>query len=286
MKFMTPLNIPANKIGKFEIVRTIEPPGKTFTTANPRHVIYGGQKSKTIKFHTETLWHRLLENGGVWMSDIPSEHAQMLACVKGMRGKVLVGGLGLGLAATILAKRKSVTKVVVVELSKAVIDLVAPYLGSNKIEVVHADLFKYLTKLKTEFDYAFYDIWKSDGEGTFMEVVCPLYTLSQGVIRREPINWNEDVMRGQLAQSIYHRLSFQTPEARKMFAKELAHFLPPWEEGDNIWHNWMVPFFQWWKETNPETELLRKAVNFYASFYGRWNWEEIWEYLLEHELRC
>ena len=277
--YLSPLHIPEGKAGDWEIVKKVEPAGKKFHTSNTRTEIMGGQKVITVSWPHPTTWHYLKENGAVWMSDLPIEHAQMKAALKDMKGHVLVGGLGLGLAVSLLAKQKGIKAITVVEKSQEVIQLVSGHIPVKyPFTVIHQDLFYFLKQYQGPmFDGAFYDIWASDGEGTFFETVCPLYELSLGKVRSMPTNWNEDVMRGQLFHSIQSRLMFLQPEAQKLWAKELAKTRDPWELQGNIWHDWIVPFFQWWKEKQPKEPFLSHAAHFYANIYGKWIWKELWE---------
>lgn len=287
MNLLTPLNIPPGKSGDWEIEVKTEPPSVVFRTANMRCAMFGGQKSKKVSWPHETRWHYLKHDGGVVMSDIPCEHAQMASCIKGMKGRVLVGGLGLGLVATLLGNKKPIKEVCVVEKEYDVIKLVQPYLERTRaqcgpIVVRHADLFDWLRGYEgPPFDYAFYDIWSSDGEGTFHSTVCPLYDLSKGKVKHPPVNWNEDVMRGQLLMGLNNRLLFMRPDAIEKFGNVYSgqKGLPPlWEnDGTNApWHNWCVPYWKWWKETQPDTETAAWAAKQYTEIYGRWEWEMLW----------
>jgi len=244
-----------------------------------------GQKVKksSVEYPFPTTWHQLTHHGGRLMSDWPIEQRQIDENLKGMRGSVLVGGLGLGYAATVLLQRRSVSRVTVVEIAPEVIELVKPFTKdpNKKLTVVHADVLDWFKSYKGEqFDHAFFDIWSSDGEGTFFETVCPLYDLSKGKVEHSPVNWNEDIMRGQLYHGLTSRMLFSKPGAFEHL-KVKPPMMQPWEKIDGPWdtifHNWAVPFFQWWKETQPNDELAGKAASYYASNYGKWNWTEYWD---------
>lgn len=283
MNLLSPLNIPVGKSGEWEIEIKSSPPGMKYNTANMRCVMFGGQKSKTVSWPHTTYWHYLKNKGGVVMSDIPCEHAQMTSCIKGMKGRVLVGGLGLGLVSTLLAKKRAVKEIYVVEDSTDVIQLVADHIRHPKIaHILCNDLLKELKHMPDDyFDYAFYDIWTSDGESTFHSTVCPLYNLSKGKVKHPPVNWNEDVMRGQLLMGLTNRLLFMKPEAVEKFGNIYGgkEGTPPlWENDgtDKPWHNWSVPYWKWWKETQPDEETAAWAAKQYAEIYGKWSWEILW----------
>lgn len=209
------------------------------------------------------------------MSDLPCEHAQTLSGLKGIRGRVLVGGLGLGLAATVLNKKMSIRQITVVEKSQEVIDLVWKHVwnGFRNMVVVHSDLFDYLKEYDgPPFNNAFFDIWQSDGEITFFETVCPLYDLTKGKVNNPPRNWNEDIMRGQLYHSLIGRLlsmkgSFPRPTESKA----------PWEEIGIIWHDWQVPFWRWWKKKKPDEVQTNMVMSTYTRIYGTWDWQNTWK---------
>lgn len=292
-KYLTPLDIPAAQRGEAEIIREVKTPGTPMMLGNGRTAIFGQGKHKPVAYPFPTTWHQLILDGGRMMSDWPIEQRQITAALRGMKGRVLVGGLGLGLAATLLAQKKAVTHVTVVEASEDVIRLVGPYTkgrwnpkGRDRgrvLEHVHADLFEYLKNYAgPPFDHAFYDIWASDGEGTFFGTVCPLYDLSRGKVKTPPVNWNEDVMRGQLHISLQSRLLWTQPHAIK------ALKIPPlprpmWEEDgtDKPWWNWQVPFWAWWKDRQPDEQLVQQAISYYVSQYGKWRWRGYWQAFTE-----
>lgn len=281
-KYLTPLDIPAAKRGEAEIIRTVEPPGTEMMLGNLRTAMYGQGTHKPVSYPFPTTWHQLLLGGSRMMSDWPIEQRQHNEELRGFRGSVLVGGLGLGYAATVLLRRPSVTRVTVVEISADVIELVAPFTKDpqHKLTVVHADLLEYLRDHQgPRFDRAFFDIWASDGEGTFHDTVVPLYRLTQGKVRKQPVNWNEDVMRGQLCSALSNRLMLLSPEAVHIRPKQWDSMTPLWEDDgtDRPWHNWCVPFFRWWKDRQPNDEAAQLAAQLYAGIYGCWDWEKEWQ---------
>ena len=85
------------------------------------------------------------------MSDSPQECFLQYEAYRNAKGKVLVGGLGLGVYASMIALKKEVTEVVVVEISKDVIKLCRP--SHPKIRVINDDIWKYLKNPKEKFDY-------------------------------------------------------------------------------------------------------------------------------------
>lgn len=294
--WLTPLSIPARKSGEYEIQHRIIPAGEKAMLNSTRNIFLGGQKGPSnIIYDKDTTWHSLVGPEGTWMTDLPVEQRQMEECLKGTRGKVLVGGLGLGLAIHLLAQKKAVKEIIVVEKSPDVIDLVRwtalSYMPVEKLTIIEADIFDYLKCCRSNaFSHAFYDIWQSDGEYTFFKVVCPLIELSKGKIKNQPVCWNADVMRGQLRMSLQSRLLFMQPEAVEKLKQEIKTPHPLWEKWpveqeeyknyDPIWHDWSQPFFRWWKDTQPSQDRAQHLAGLYANIYGQWDWQDVWHSLI------
>ena len=277
------LSIPAGLSGAFAVEHVEQPTGHVFRLANARTAILGGHVGGKVVYDRPTTWRRLTESGVVWMSDYPIEQAQHdreLATIR--RGRVLVGGLGLGYAATVLARRPGVAEVVVVEKSPEVVELVAPHLvqddsaARRKLTVVRADLFEYLGDLpaRIRFEHAFYDIWASDGEATFFEVVVPLLRLSRGRVRRTPACWNESVMRGQLYDSI-------SSQWASLMMMPSGNGTPTLDElcdaSGSVWRDWTVPFFRWVRREGPDRATVEEKATLYAGCYGRSSFSAVWQ---------
>ena len=216
------------------------------------------------------------------MTDYPIEQAQCdRALAPFRRGLVLVGGLGLGYAATALALRPAV-RIVAVEKSQDVVYLVAPHLLAGdpaaraRLTVIRVDLFAYLRSLparrRPTFDRAFYDVWASDGERTFFGAVVPLLRLSAGRVRARPVCWNEDVMRGQLYFSLVGRWgALSSPHRGALTVDELC------EPRGTVWVDWSVPFFRWARRAAPDASRLQEMAALYAGWYGLGSFPDTWE---------
>jgi len=287
-----PLDIPAAKSGDWEVRHDIKPAGTKLRTANMRTAMFNGDEAEEHVYTKRTRWHQLWEGESLWMSDVPIEQAQHEREIGDMTGRVLVGGLGLGLACKILARNPKVSHITVVEKSKDVINLVAPYTQytdtgrGDLVEVVHPDLFEYLTDPTDRFDNAFYDIWASDGEGTFHEMVVPLRALSEDVVDNV-VCWNEGVMRGQLVQNLHTRLLFASPEHRAAFKdakmptiEQMAKPRDPKERGAIYW-NWGVAFWCWVADAKPSLEEATDAARAYGHLYGTTYFDETWDEFVE-----
>jgi len=277
------LDIPENKIGAWEIKHDNRGIGAEFSLSTTRTQIFQGDRGGKVRFEMPTRWHKLLEKNGIWMSDYPIEQYQHDELLKDMKGNVLVGGLGLGYAATFLCLRKHVTSVTVIEKSSEVIKLVGKHLLKDqaerkKLTIICEDLFAYLQKIKDihfTYDYGFYDIWAGDGENTFFQTVCPLYALSWKKVRHLR-NWNEGCMRGQLYHSLQGRLwtvQGKFGQDHKTTAEELSI-----STGD-IWHDWTATFFRWYlRHLTDGEDYINYAIQSYVGLYGtKPTWEKHWE---------
>ena len=283
--YLNQVEIPAGSSGNHAVEHFIHPAGKELFTANLRHAFMslGTQKIERVVYDYPTKWHRLVYSGGIWMTDIPSEQAQHRTLLQRFEGHVLVGGLGLGLAANWLAKKKSVKSVTVVEISKDVIKLVEPYIKgpTKKVSVVQQDLFSFLKSYRgMPFDWAFYDIWQSDGEGTFLDTVIPLRELSEGhVSDTRVLCWNEDVMRGQIFLSLQTRFGFlkNNPEMSDKF-------IDPSNRQDK-WIGWSMPFLEQVKEGVITNQNVYRMSQIFSQHFGRPSFDPMWKWALREVKR-
>jgi len=273
------LDIPEGKSGEYQIRHIHKDAGTCLDTANMRCQMFG-QPNVKLMFDHPTRWHELSYEGGVWMTDLPIEQAQHDRELQEAHGDVLIGGLGLGYAATQLIRRPEVDSVTVVEISPEVIELVQPHID-DEIIVICADLFEYLEGLTPvpPFDYCFFDIWQSDGEGTFFETVVPLRKLAQPWLNDEDIIcWNEDVMRGQLNMALQSRLAFlQHPlEGAKPLTIDMLC-----EKQNNVYWDWMIPYWKALRDGRFDKEDAGHYAQVYCELVGKAGFEETWDRLGE-----
>ena len=158
---------------------------------------------------------RLVEKGhGTWMTTHLQEIAQLVPILNAARGRVLVGGLGLGCAAHLMQRTLSVGSVYAVEREPDVVKLATKFID-HKIEVETRDLFEYLRSLRIvggrAHDYAFYDIWASTGERDWVASVVPLRRLSRGVVFKV-VCWLESDMIGQIRMAVPSACVFDSEE--------------------------------------------------------------------------
>lgn len=105
-------------------------------------------------------YKRLRRGGVVVMSNTPMEVATHLDFIRAARGRVLISGLGLGMALKAVLEKPDVVSVTVVERSPDVIALVAPtYLKDARVTVVQGDAFAPPIPADALFDVVWHDIW-------------------------------------------------------------------------------------------------------------------------------
>lgn len=284
------LDIPEGQSGDWSILHKTYEANRDFTTATFRTAFIGGQANRTVRWDYPTRFHQLCEGEGVWMSDWPVEQAQCDVNLKRIkRGKVLVGGLGLGLCATILARRKAISHVTVVEKSPEVVKLVAEHLRvpRGKLRIVVADLNEWLQSRPSDevYDWAFHDIWQADSLGCLLDTVLPLRqaTVANGWVSSDVrvVCWNEDVMRGQILMGLQTRIHFSATPSDATKVVKLGLYEPPVEEmaefRDNKWWDMYVPFWQWYLAAAPSINLALQGASVYSVVFGQQGWEEQWD---------
>lgn len=202
--YRSPIDLPAAESGKVSIRHKTIPVGETVPLVGLRQALTRGIKPVAIKLTEPLRIHELGDSEhGLWMTDAPEELNQigeMLNTVR-PRGRVLVGGLGLGIVAQYCARNSMVTKLVTVERDPDVIALC----GKKAYHVVQADLFDYLRAESTRrFDYYLLDTWQATSEGEWWESVLPYRRAIRNRWGRGPIIhcWAEDIMQGQVAQTL------------------------------------------------------------------------------------
>lgn len=100
------------------------------------------------------------------MSDTPSERRDHLAPVKEAHrgGEVLITGLGLGMVANAILRIPLVEKVIVLEISPEIIQLVGPHWQKkwgDRLEIIEQDAFTFKPPdgIKQRYSVVWHDIW-------------------------------------------------------------------------------------------------------------------------------
>jgi hypothetical protein len=110
------------------------------------------------------VYKALKRNGETIMSNTPDEIRDCYDFFRAAQGRVLINGLGLGIALDVILHKTTeqgslaVSEIVVVEKSQDVYNLVAPLFIKNKrIRIVLADALEY--RAEGHFDAAWHDLW-------------------------------------------------------------------------------------------------------------------------------
>jgi len=255
-----PFWLPTGRSGKWSIDKQIVPEGTELTVVSMRNAIFMGLPHSKIKVNRETVIHHLYEGESLWMSDRPQEIEQAYRQLAKAEGKVLVGGLGIGLAAAVLHANPKVRHITVIEKEQDVIKLVAPYLPQGKIITVEGELFGFLREAKAsgfKYDFAFYDIWTPTSQFILFETLMPLRQASKDIVPQHMIEmWNEDEVIGQVAMSINNWVGPEREGIRDMMFKQGGG--NPFEKSKEEFAKWATfnreayPFLAWVHDTKPD----------------------------------
>ena len=98
--------------------------------------------------------------GELVMIDHRFELEKHLEFVRTAHGRVLVTGLGLGCVVRGLLAQPDVTDITVIERDISVLKLVAHTLPGS-VQIIHADVFGWLTDSTDHFDCAWHDLWSN-----------------------------------------------------------------------------------------------------------------------------
>lgn len=238
----SPLSIPVGKSGPSSITHRIV--AEQTPVIGMRQALMRGCRPVMLALEPglPLIIHELRERGGIWMTDLPEELHQIAVMLRQVRpyGRVLVGGLGLGLVAHYLARLLEVREITIVERSAHVIKLIKPHLPPRyRGAVVQSDIAKFLRTSGRRFDYYLLDTWQGTSESTWWDEVIPL----KRIIRRRWASaptvhcWAEDIMAGQVLEKLAstRRNWYYEKLPPDMSAEEAAHFfrdvgLPAWEK--------------------------------------------------------
>jgi hypothetical protein len=260
----TPLDLPAGAKGDFRVEQSTIKAGESITVVSMRTAILSGLPSFNFKSDMNIPVHTLKnKGGGIITSDTPQELVSQYMAFKNVHGHVLVGGLGIGMAPTMIANLPKVSKVTVIEIEKDVIDLVYLNLPRTKapLHVMHGDVMKLLENDELTFDSAYMDIWSGTGEGTWVAQVVPIRRMMRrihGLKHRDTSCWQEDEMRGQIF-NMTSSLMYPSSNLRDSITKYMQAYKPAWV------------FWQGFQKAKPKDEA--KFIRFYTDDVGSPKWE-------------
>lgn len=261
LQYLSPLIIPKGCSGLYEIDVRLHPEGKPITVLSVRTALFTGQRPISVTYDVPIMITRLLENGHVWMTDVPEEqvtcHKELSQC----SGKVLVGGLGLGYFTQKLRKKEDVTKVVTVEISRNVKNLVWQHLKlDGRFTIVITDIHNYLKKTADKFDWVYLDIWRPTGETAWIDTVLPLKRLVQQTVCKDMgriLSWQEPVMLGQFRTNLLTKVSTDFQEIMAMSSQQINKLLR------SKWHR---PYRQFWSYVRTQKLTQKQTLELIDPF--------------------
>ena len=167
--------IPAQRCGRFAIIKRHIKAGselKMYDVFGYDRCIFLRDEVITVLYEGEK--DPATDPKGVWMSDSPYEYYGMWQFASRAKpARVLLGGLGLGILANLLAQRADISFITAVELSPEVIRMVRPYL-SPKVRVIPGDFLRVIYNLEAsgdQFGTVIADIFKTGEETVLFEDV-------------------------------------------------------------------------------------------------------------------
>lgn len=201
LELYRPMSFPRQKSGPFEIVTQTS---DHFQVTSESHAQLLGVEAISLNFGEPVDFHVLTGDGcGIMASDKPDEIYIQYIAFHTMHGRVLVGGLGLGMAANMIASTPQVSLVTVIEKEPDIIQLVEGTLH-EKVNVIQADVFEYASGLTAgQYDSAYYDTWYSTARREWGVSVVPLYRASRRAGIETLGAWGEHEMVAQLAAALY-----------------------------------------------------------------------------------
>lgn len=237
--YSSPIDLPERQKGTMRVRHSIIPIGEELNIVGMRQAFLRGASPVRGKTAQPLRVHELIEEGhGLWMTDLPEELNQIAEMLYDVRpqGRVLVGGLGLGIVATALLARPNVRDVLAIERSQDVVDLCRQ--PGYRVHV--GDLLQYLEGAEQEpFDYYLLDTWQGTNECTWFKEVLPLRRAIRRRHGKRPVVhcWAEDIMLGQILRSLEHARphwyysylpTLMQPAERRWFVRNVG--LPSWEK--------------------------------------------------------
>lgn len=210
--YSSPISLPESESGDFQIEHVLM--SGRVPIVGMRQAFMRGVVPVLVQLDSPLKTHELSEDGRVWMTDRPEELNQIGEVLwrTQPRGRILVGGLGLGILSRTLYQRSYDVQITIVEISQDVIDLALPA-GDKSRETrtlreatICADILPFLRDdhRAGPFDFYLLDTWTGTGEGTWWDVVLPLRRAIRNRFGRKPrIHcWAEDIMWGQVRSQL------------------------------------------------------------------------------------
>lgn len=107
----------------------------------------------------------------VVISNTPAEIHDYAEICRKCDGRMLMCGLGLGMALHQLCMEDRISEIIVIEREPEIIDMIAPAFPEKKVTFIHGDAFNPAEiDLTGEFDTMFFDIWSDITSQTYSEM--------------------------------------------------------------------------------------------------------------------
>ena len=203
--YASPIDLPESQSGSVAIEHKVLEAGSKTPIVGMRQAILRGTHPISAVLNEPLRVHYLTHaEHGTWMTDLPEELnqiAEMLDTVSPW-GRVLIGGLGLGIMASTVATRPGVEHVTVIEKDPDVIRLCA----RSGYTVIEANIYDYLKTTDDWFHFYLLDTWQATNENAWWREVMPLRRVIRNRWGRTPTIhcWAEDIMLGQIIRTLTH----------------------------------------------------------------------------------
>ena len=127
------------------------------------------ENSRIGYFDYKFSYLALTEGNNIWMSLNPNEIETMKPFINKAKGDILVLGLGMGYVPFMMALKKEVKSITIIEKDLEIIGLFNSLIYPNfknkeKIKIIEDDAINY-TKKNHHYDYIFADLWHSPEDG-------------------------------------------------------------------------------------------------------------------------
>ena len=148
------------------------------------------------------------------MSDTPEERKTNMLFVKKAKGRVLIGGLGVGMVLEAILRKPEVTHVTVVEANFDVMELVGPHVGKGhkrKLTIVPGDIFTWNPPEGAKYDTVYFDIWPHISSDNLEE----MERLHKKFMPfRKSRGWMDSWQRGRCNQLASQEIKLLSPQSR------------------------------------------------------------------------
>lgn len=151
------VDVPDGKSGDWEV--------STFTVSEKDVALHniGAMFNPGGKTINPGTYKKLTRNGQIIMSNTQAEisdHLSFIYRAKRNGGHILINGLGLGVALVEILKSPTVRRIVIIEKSEDVINLVAPtFQNDPRVTIVHGDAFTWKPSMGERYDIVWHDIF-------------------------------------------------------------------------------------------------------------------------------